>query len=300
MRICILVPVWREYGWIAPITKATIDQYWPSHPDLWFCGLKDHEGQGLPIIPLGSHADRSNWSSVLLEGVRGIREKGYDAVYLIAEEHIPVELCHEEHLNQTLPRMFADLGASYISLMGWDNRRFTSNSPLLGKDQHRFQHLVGPGDPRFHLHPALWSAETLEECCLIALRDKGKNGSAWHFEKACGRASGELIQASKGCYQICAASLSLHHRTKTRMLLDWFERNAFHKLMAILPLIPDRKVARRVWDWARFDDVFCDGPYPLFFSGIMAKGGLNRFFVSFLNRKNPSLLATILRSMPPQ
>jgi hypothetical protein len=298
MKICILVPVWRNYAWIAPITRKMIVDYWPTHPDLWFCGLNEQEGEGLPIIPLGSDADRSNWAGVLLNGVRGIREKGYDAVYLIAEEHIPVDRCHEEHLNQTIPGLFADLGASYISLMGWDNRRFTSKSPRLDKDRYRLQHLVAADDPRFHLHPALWRVQTLEKCCLIALRDEGKNGSAWHFEKECGRDQGDLHQASKGCYQICAASLSLHPRSKTGRLLDWFERNVFHKLMALLPLIPNQTVARRVWDLARFDDVFCNGPYPLFFSGIMAKGGLNHFFVCFLKRKNPSLLAMILRGMP--
>jgi hypothetical protein len=298
MKICILVPVWRDYTWIAPITRKMIAEYWPSHPDLWFCGLNEQEGEGLPNIPLGSDADRSNWAGVLLQGVCGIREKGYDAVYLIAEEHIPLQRCHEEHLNQTIPRLFADLGASYISLMGWDNRRFTSKSPRLDKDRYWLQHLVAADDPRFHLHPALWSAETMEKCCLIALRDKGNNGSAWHFEKACGRDRGDLNEESKGCYQICAASLASNPPSIGRGFLNGMERFSFHKLMALLPLLSDQKIKKRIWEFAGFDDVFCDGPYPLFFSGIMAKGGLNHFFVRFLKRKNPSLLAMILRGMP--
>jgi hypothetical protein len=195
--------------------------------------------------------------------------------------------------------MLSDLPASYISLMGWDNRRFTSRSPLLGKEQHELRHLTGPVDPRFHLHPALWDAGTLEQCCAIALKGGVKNGSAWHFEKACGRsASGLPGPVESGCYQIRASRLALRPPPPLHAALDAAERFVFHRLMALYPLISNPKLAKLYWEGIGFDNVFCEGPYPMFFSGIMAKGDLNRFFVSFLRKRNPSLLNAILQSMP--
>jgi len=299
MKIGILVPVWRDYGWIAPIALEAIGKHWPSHPELWFCGLGGDQSEGLPVILLDPSVDRSNWTDVLSEGVRGMRERGFDAIYLIAEEHIPLSGCHEEHLNCTIPSLMVELSASYISLMGWDNRRFTSKSPVFGMRHFELKHLVGSRDPRFHLHPALWSSETLEQCCALAVEDKTKMGSAWHFEKACGKSSSGLpLEVESGCYQICSSRLALRPPSRISEMFRFIERFTFHKLMALYPLISHPKFAKVYWEALQFDNVFCDGPYPMFFSGIMAKGGLNRFFVKFVRKKDPDLLNTIFHSIP--
>ena len=299
MKIGILVPVWRDYGWIAPIALEAIRKHWPSHPELWFCGLVGDQSEGLPVIPLDPSVDRANWTDDLSQGVRGMRERGFDAIYLIAEEHIPLSECHEVHLNRTIPSLMEELSASYISLMGWDNRRFTSKSPLLGMSDFKLKHLTARGDPRFHLHPALWRSEVLERCCALASEDKTKKGSAWHFEKACGKSSSGLSPAvESGCYQICSSCLALRPPSRILEMCRFFQRFTFHKLMALYPLISNPKFAKIYWESVQFDNVFCDGPYPMFFSGIMAKGGLNRFFVKFVRKHDPKLLKKIFNSIP--
>ena len=297
VKLGILVPVWRDYEWIAPIAIERIDACWPSHPEIRFCGLS--EARGLPVLPLEPGTDRSNWTQVLLGGVEKMRALGFGRIYLILEEHIPLGPCHEEHLNTTLPALMDALPASYISLMGWDNRRFPSRSPVLAKSRHQLKRLTGTNDPRFHLHPALWDLEILEHCCRLALQNQEKNGSAWHFEKASARPDAPLPPAAKnGCYQIRASALALQPPSPPRSALSAIDRFVFHKIMALYPLIPSRRVGRRFLRHVPFDDVFCNGPYPMFYSGIMAKGGLNRFFVNYLRRNNPALMSRILDAMP--
>ena len=222
---------------------------------------------------------------MVLDGVKQMRGRGFDFVYLVAEEHVPLAPCHEEHLNVTLPRLMSDLPAVYISLMGWDNRRFPSRSPVLSAARHKFKHLVGAGDPRFHLHPALWRIDVLQACCELALEDTGKKGSAWHFEKINDRERGRHPAEWKSqCYQIHSASLSLHKPSAFRRVASSLEIFIFRKMMALAPLIPNSRLAGYYARAVGFDDVYCEGPYPMFFSGIMAKGRINPYLVKKLCR----------------
>lgn len=293
MKIAILVPVWHNYLWIAPITMDLLEQYWPNHPPIWFCGMTREEAGELPVLPWSGGENRTNWTAMLQDGAGQLKAKGVDAVYLILEEHVPLAPCQEVHLNETLPSLLHDLPAVYVSLMGWDNRRYTSRSPLKGP--YRLQHLTAPRDPRFHLHPALWKIDALEACCETSLRDPAKNGSAWHFEKSNDRAP---HPGRDQCYQICSGKMRLSPPGPAKRLAAALEQFVFRKLMALYPLIPHRGMANGFARLAGFDNVYCDGPYPMFFSGIMAKGHLNPFLVRFLRAKNPDLLSRLIKAAP--
>lgn len=297
--LAILVSVWHGYRWIAPLTLKLLDRYWPDHPPVWFCGLG--EAGGLPSLGLDPKVDCSNWSQVTLDGVKQMRQKGYDLLYLVAEEHVPLAPCHEEHLNSTLPRLIGELPAVYISLMGWDNRRFPSRSPLLGNARHKLKQLIGARDPRFHLHPALWRADALQACCELALRNPEKNGSAWHFEKINDRDREHHPQEWRSqCYQIHSASLRRDRPSVFRRAAETAEILLFRKLMALVPLIRPPQAAALYARTVGFDNVFCNGPYPMFFSGIMAKGRINPFFETHLRRSADGrmLLQEIRQAMP--
>lgn len=298
--LAILVPVWKNYQWIAPLTARLLDRFWPGHPPVWYVGLDQASSTELNILPLAADLDRSNWTKVLLAGVQQLREKGVELCYLINEEHVPLAPCAKIHLEKTLPDLMRDAPAVYISLMGWDNRRYPSRSPVI-PEFHHCKHLVGAGDPRFHLHPALWRTEVLEACCQLALRDPSKNGSAWHFEKVNDRAGSELPEAwNRRCYQISAAALSARPRGPVARLVSAAERWIYHKLMAVYPLIPHPGAANRYARAVGFDNFFCDGPYPMFYSGIMVKGGLNPYFLKFLGKttEGRELLREILAAQP--
>jgi len=299
MKVGILVPVWRGYTWVAPLTFELISEFWPSHPEIVFCGLAGDESAGLPRVDLDAGVDRRNWTAVLQTGVAGMKARGFEAVYVVAEEHVPLATCHAEHLNNTLPKLLQSLKASYISLMGWDNRRYPSRSPVLDAEHYRLKHLVGTHDARFHLHPALWRLDVLEACCELALRVTEKRGSAWHFEKACAPLAADLLDEWKqGCFQINSAAMSLTVRNGLGTARAELEAWVFHKLMALYPVVGQMGLARQLLGRIPFDDVFCNGPYPLFFSGIMAKGEPNQFFVNYVSRHSPELMGRILERMP--
>jgi len=268
-KICILAPIYPTYRWLLPILVECIDYFWPNHPDIRFAGLESSD-----IV--SNNAGNVNWTAMVMAGIQRIKSDGFKLTYLITEEHIPVSHCHVTHLNETLPRMMQELSAVYISLMGWDNRRYPSRSPILGKEHYRFKHLAGFRDSRFHLHPALWRIDVLERCCEIALEDPSKNGSAWHFEKANDKFTAKLSDDWKRkCYQLCAAEMRLEPLTRIEAFLRQLERFSYLKLMALCPLIPMRRVADSYFQIIGFDRFICDGPYPMVFSGILAKGKLN-------------------------
>jgi len=289
VKLAILSPVWPSYQWLAPCLQWTLDRFWADHPPLFFCGMTQEEADrvGLPVLPWRGGENRTNWTALLRDGVEQLRALGYTHGYLIAEEHLPLAPCHTVHLNHTLPRFLESLPAVYISLMGWDNRRFPSKSPLLDRKHFRMQHLLAPRDPRFNLHPALWDLEVLSVCCDVALEDDSKNGSAWHFEKAnARRPARHLPHWVAQCYQICAAEMALSPPLQGQKMRRNIERFFYLKLMALYPHIPHRRLADAYFRRMGFDNVYSDGPYPLFFSGVMAKGGYNPWFIKHL-KKSP-------------
>ena len=289
MKIGILVPVWRDYQFIAPLSKRLIERYWKGHPEIWFCGLELADNSELNIISMAPETKRGNWTQVLYDGIQGMISRGYDLIYLIAEEHVPLAPCHSDHLNETIPRLMKQLSARYISLMGWDNRRYVSKSPVLSDKFFRLKHLSGDHDARFHLHPALWDAQVLLTCCKVALASDSANGSAWNFEKILDKPNASLPEDWKRqCYQIRASEMGVHRQGIIASILKRVECVVYHKLMAVIPLLPDQWVTPYVRT-IPFDDVYCDGPYPMFFSGIMVKGAVNPYFKKFLIGRNPSL-----------
>ncbi len=282
-RLGILVPVWPGYRWIAPFTARLLDEHWPSHPPVRFGGLTAAEAGELPALPHQPEGDRKNWTLTLREAVRHMRAEGFTWCYLVAEEHVPLAPCAEEHLNKTLPALAREIDAVYMSLMGWDNRRYTSKSPVVGA--RRLKHLCRTGDPRFHLHPALWRLDVLEACCDLALQDPAKNGSAWHFEKVNDSLTSPHPEKWKQqCYQICGDELASPPRSVLTKLIHQAGCFVYHKLMALYPLIPRKEWANAYAKFVGFDNFLYRGPYPMFYSGLMAKGTLNAYFVKFAER----------------
>jgi len=286
-ELCILSPVWPSYRAFAPLLAECLERFWPEHPKLFFVAPDSWNLPGNSLDPRNDPHEGRNWTWTLLQGVRQVRAKGYRQCYLIAEEHLPLATCHKKHLERTIPQQAASLGAVYVSLMGWDNRRYSFRSPVLPREKYRWMHLTGARDPRFHLHPAWWDLETLEKCCELSLENPAANGSAWHFEKVCDLAGNRL---PSGCYQICAASMGVSPPPllAVRLAKRWF----FNKLMAIIPLLPT--VWRRpYYDACGFDMVYCDGPYPMVFSGALAKGKINPALLKFWNRVPSGIVGKI-------
>jgi hypothetical protein len=286
-KLCILSPVWPSYRAFAFLLAECLERFWPGHPELFFAAPSAWNLPANSLDPGEDPHQGTNWSWTLLQAVRQARAKGYRQCYLLAEEHLPLSLCNKYHLEVTIPSQAKELGAKYVSLMGWDNKRYSFRSTVLSKSQFRWMHLTGRRDPRFHLHPAWWDLETLEACCELALENSDANGSAWHFEKVCDLAGDRL--PSCDCYQICAGAMCSR---PTPLWSSLAERWFFNKLMAIVPRLP---VAwrRPYYDACGFDMVYCDGPYPIVFSGALAKGKINPALLKFRKTVPDDIMKTI-------
>ena len=267
LKTCILVSVWPDYSWLLPILEDMLDRFWPRHPEI-VCTRKIDDGR--------------NWTKNLKSGVEAASEKGFEAVFLINEEHVPIGNCDAAYLEKVLPSLAKNLGAAYVSLFGWDNKRYCSKSPIIQAQNGMWMHLVGDRDPRFHLHPAWWRLDALEACCELVLKDEGANGSAWHFEKVCDDFDADLPKDFReGCYQICAGTSRSQPLSSAEMKVRLARRWVANKAMAIVPHLPQAFFRDSWLKFCKFDDVVSDGPYPMVFSGILAKGRINSTFLKF-------------------
>lgn len=283
-KVCILISVYHPYRWIAPFTWKLIERFWPDHPPIFFCGLTSEEAGDLPHIPCASEQLPRVWGGFVLDAARELSVRGFTKCYFLLEDHPPLGPCHSEHLGQTLPALMDELGGSYIGLMGWDNRRFLKRGPILPKAQRRLMHLTATQSPRFHLHPSLFRMDTLVGCLEYLITKT--NPTPWGFEKNCDKPEAPLKQKWKdGCYQICGEELSLNPAVGLRRNGRQIERVVYHRLMSLTPILQKAGVGMAYWDALGFDNYFYDGPFPMIYSGLMARAKINPFFTRYLKSR---------------
>ncbi len=286
-EVCLLVPVYHPYRWVVPHVGALLDEFWPGHPPVYFAGLEPGEAPGLTCTDLTGRELPRDWAAFSLEAVEQLLRRGFRKAYFIGEDHVPVAPCHVAHLNRTIPEEMDRLGASYIGLMGWDNRRFLPRGELVSGSLPGLRRLRGPHAPRFHLHPALFRLETLRNCLAYVM--SGENHTPWAFEKRCDKEGAALPDADKaGCYQIFGEALGTGSVSPLRSIGQAVGRWFFHRAMALAPAARKLGFGMAYWDAFGFDDFFYRGPYPMFYSGVMSRGRLNPFFLKFLEPRAAS------------
>ncbi len=276
---CILISVYHPYRWTAFFTHELLEKYWPDHPPIFFCGLTAEEAGSLPHLPVRQQELPRVWGHFVLDAARELKERGFTKCYFLLEDHPPLADCAGRHLNETLPALLDELPASYIGLMGWDNRRFVTKAPITGP--HRFMHLTPERSPRFHLHPSLFRMEALISCLeLLVRRDKP---TPWGFEKICDKPDADLpVEFKATCYQICGEELALHRPGAIGRMTAASERFFYHRMMNLFAPLNRIGLGMKFWDHLGFDDFFFNGPLPMFYSGIMSRGRVNPFFLRYL------------------
>jgi hypothetical protein len=281
-KICVLITVYHPYRWVAAHTWSFIERFWPGHPPVFFCGLTSDEAGGLPHLPVGKPEQPRVWSVFAHEAACELRRREFELCYFVLEDHPPLAECHAQHLGETLPGWMASLPASYLGLMGWDNRRFaTRGGPVLEKSRGRVMHLSNPDAPRFHLHPSLFRMDALISC--LALLSLTERPNPWGFEKLCDKVSVPLHEPDKeACYQVCGEELC--GASAAGRAMSGVERFVFHKAMNVFPVLNKVGLGMVFWDMLGFDDFFYRGPYPMFYSGVMSRGRVNPFFLRYVKK----------------
>lgn len=277
--LAILTPVYQPYGWLAPVLRDQLARCWPGHPPLWVAGLTADEAGDLPALPLSDAGLPRDWCVFMREACTALLARGITRCYLIPEEHPPLELCHATHLNETLPALMDELGAAYIALLGWDHRRAVHRGTPVRDGLRR---LDGAAAPRFQLHPALWRVEALAACLDAALALS--NHSPWGFENTAKRPDAPLPpEYTSGCYAIEGAAMSLHPPGTIRQVSSAVKHWIGRRLIGLAGRLPD-PLRRRFWEALRFDHFAYNGPYPMYFGGVMTRGKVNQGYCQHTRR----------------
>ena len=302
MKTCILIPTFPRQLAAAHLSIELLDRYWPSHPEIFVCGV---DAEGDRFLPL--ECDPSDWMAVVHGGANALAQQGYSRVFLVLDDQGPIDECHEQHLNVTIPAWMTELDAVYISLRGWDHRRNSSGISLGTKYLH-LQRQRASFPWRFALHPALWRLDVLIEI-LAKLRDGATiaQRSAWAFERRAGRPNGPVA----GIWD--NATYRVHGRRMMKHPTGILERGARHGIDGLVRVIdealtkppfrsqtwpmPARKLLARC---LMTDDVRYQGPYPMFFSGFLIRGRINPHMARFLRKSAQFELLNKILALSPE
>lgn len=294
--LCILIPTFEKYRTVAEFTRAKLDEHWPEHPPIFFCGLA---GTPADETLLELRDDPTDWMAIVRSAAVDLQQRGFRQCYLVLDDHPPIDRCHAEHLNETLPRLMDELAAAFINLQGWGQHR-----PRQGEElgPRRF-HLERPRREylwKFALHPGLWNLRAFTELLDLLLKDPDPSEhTCWKFERRAGHAEFELpARLRDSAYRVCGTAMAARPARRVHALFRGVELFAFDVLRFLIRVLAGQG-ARDRFD-AQYLGVyhFYDGPYPLFWSGLMKKGRLNRDLVFFLklHRRN-ALLAELRQAL---
>src|SRR5438477_524170 len=92
--LCILVPVYHPYRWLAPLMQSYLDQFWQDHPPVFFCGLTSAEAGDLRALPLRDKDLPRDWIFFVRDAVDELIGEGFQKCYVALEEHLPLATCH--------------------------------------------------------------------------------------------------------------------------------------------------------------------------------------------------------------
>lgn len=298
-QTCILITAIEGQVAAALLSRRLIDRHWSDHPPVWLCGASIDDPAALPF-----RDEPRDWMAATRNAVRDLVNMGFHRAYLIMADLGPLDRCHEDHLNRTIPGWMTELDAAYISIRGWDHRR-NSAGRSLGRHYLSLQQQSPAYWARFSLHPALWRLDVLATILDILLA-KCADHSAWTFEIEAGNLYNEIPgDWNERTYRVCGRLMSAAPMPTVERwiqhvfdsIVRWTDKTFNHKnKRASLP----PRVARVFHKLLMTQSVYYQGPYPMYFSGFFVRGRLNQHLVRFLRRAGRyDLLREIEITCPP-
>lgn len=291
--LAILLSACDKYAPLAKLTASRLDQLWAAHPPIYFSGLSPGALDSGNLAPLTCVA--TDWMLVTRQACEYLLERGFKLCYLVLDDHPPFGPCHAVHLNETLPDLMMKLKAMSISLLGWGQGR-TVRGTVLGADRCRLECLPADYLWRFSLHPGLWDLRKLTGLLQHLIESTSPTDhTAWKFERVAGEAKSR--SENETCYKVHGLSLARHPFALPRA----FALSGMRGAADLVRVIRRRLLQNDGADELLFRGAyhFYDGPYPMFWSGLMQKGKLNRDVISFLKwRREGEFIAQVLAAAP--
>lgn len=273
---CILLATVESYRPVASVTHNLLADYWPDHPPLFVAGVTELEG----ATCLKTTGDVREWTGVVADACDQLSDLGFSSVYLVLDDHPPLNSCHSVHLNQTIPRLLTALDATYIGLNGWGYGRPGRhiNGQLLSPKDWRLERVQADFTWKGSLHPGLWSVTRLGRFArLIQENYSPDRRTAWAFERLVGR--DDLVvdfDCKNSFYRVCGRCMTASPSRYIQYRAAFAGASLLEKMLnrATGGPAPLNKSARVLGH-------YYEGPYPLFWSGIVTQGRLNPVFASY-------------------
>ena len=262
MKTAILIPTFPKYRALAEHTGHEIRRYWNNCPDLFYAGCHGRRTAGW-LVCLDETA---SWIKILQEALRQlVIERGYENIYLILDDHPPLALCHEDHLNSTLPALLKELDATLIGLLGCDQGQGRVGEKL-ERSLYQIERIDSSYPYLFSLHPGLWNGKRLIEILNLTEKyalEKGNALSPWSFEKTVQENHYLPEEYKKSCYRVCGSQMTINRGNWSGLRRRW-------KL----------RMMGKKWgiDFYKDLEYWYEGPYPHIWSGIMRAGKISDLY----------------------
>jgi hypothetical protein len=273
--LCILLSTWDKQQAVSAITHKHLNHRWPDHPPVFTCGCCTYPED---VAGLTLKAEPRDWISIHRDACADLLESGFKWTYLILDDHAPIGQCHVTHLNQTLPRLAKELDALYIGLNGWGQGRPEGYGTLL-TEHSRLEAVGDKFDWKYSLHPGLWNLTHLHTILRqwadqLPLEER----TAWKFERMGQQAS---IQDHLNAECLSYRVDGIHMRHPRSLSLGQRFRLQRARTYAALRSRFQSSVYRHP-EQNRYLYRFYDGPYPLFWSGLLQRGEIHQDCKRFL------------------
>lgn len=273
---CILLATFKSYRPVATVTHKLLANYWPDHPPLFVAGVTELDG----ATCLTTTSDVREWTGVVADACDQLSDLGFSSVYLVLDDHPPLNSCHSIHLNDTIPHLLTALDATYIGLNGWGYGRPGRhvNGQLLSHKDWKLERVQANFTWKGSLHPGLWSVTRLGRFArLIQENYPPDRRTAWAFERLVGQ--DDLVvdfDCNNSFYRVCGRRMTASQSRYIRYRAAFAGASLLEKMLNRAIVAP-ASLTRS----ARVLGHYYEGPYPLFWSGIISQGRLNPVFASY-------------------
>jgi hypothetical protein len=293
MNLAILLSTCDAYAPVARFTHARLDTCWADHPPVWFCGLTAAADDVLPFT-----GDARDWIGITHQAVAALAARGVEWLYLILDDHPPFGPCQADFLNRVLPANAAALGAIQVNLLGWDQFQPQSGT-VLGREHLWWQRNAEDFRWKFSLHPGFWHAPTLRDILAQLRALQPTTLSARAFESGADAAARALDPALCGrTFRICGDAFSAGRRWHERRRTRAAAKLALH-VARLLARLGGARTLQKLDDRLQPYFRFVNGPYPMFWSGLISRGQLHAAALDFLERTGATDVARSIRNLPP-
>jgi len=289
MEVCILLSTCDKYSRLAELTVELIHERWNDHPSIFVCGLSTPLRGNSETLLLGG--DSLDWIGITKVAVEKLLSNGYKKVYLLLDDHPPLGMCNHMHLNNTLPDLMDKLNAAYIGLHGWDQNTMSAGE-VLGKEHYYLQRQADEFPWRYALHPALWDIQFFLNMAdnLIKTSNDISMRSIWAFERRFSLIPAPIVGNVKS-YRIFGLGML---GGGYRWVRKWSRRLFYYSVNSLYWVtikIFGIKAQDNLVNLLIYETLFFDGPYPLYWSGVMQKGKIHKNFERYFlyHRRNNEL-----------